>query len=314
MGQQDGFCPAGWWVLVVWPHFDRNSIPLQILKQITSITIIIPIWSRVVHWSQPGHNGPKTGAQPGFRAKLDPSDLGPNTTHFGPNPTHRVTKKSSDPIQPNPLICFEKLLLLLFLLLLWELFQKNEGHPVCWNNMKTALLWPCIVRGVWLNRNQFISSSNLRNYAFNNHWYFSVSISVGRESKRKIHTWFPHKAGEGGVVLALCSTKCTWSRLICTLLQMQVSSSIYIVINIEIMHLITTHIFMYQHWPRVGLTRWLDREGWGWVQLPFCEIGQVSRIVCWVALGHWLSLYLIGLGRVQSGLCWVQGLDGWVWP
>src|SRR6266581_6870088 len=71
----------------------------------------------------------------------------------------------------------------------------------------------------------------------------------------------PIKLGKGGGVLALCSTKCTWSRLICTLLQMQVLSSIYIFINIEIMHLITTHIFMYQHWPRVGLTRWLDREG-----------------------------------------------------
>src|SRR6266568_9296410 len=105
--------------------FDRNSIPLQILKQITSITIIIPIWSRVVHWSQPGHNGLKTGAEPGFRAKLDPSDLGPNTTHCGPNPSQRVTKKSSDPIQLNPLICFGKLLLLLSLLLLWELFWKK---------------------------------------------------------------------------------------------------------------------------------------------------------------------------------------------
>src|SRR6266496_3066301 len=81
----------------------------------------------------------------------------------------------------------------------------------------------------------------------------------------------PKKLGKGGgVVLALCSTKCTWSRLICTLLRMQVSSSIYIVINIEIMHLMTTDMFMYQHWPCVGLTRWLDREGRGWVQLLFC--------------------------------------------
>ena len=71
-------------------------------------------------------------------------------------------------------------------------FEKNLGHPVCWNNMKTHLLWPCIVWGVWLNRNQFILSSNLRNYVFNNYWYFSVSISVSRESKRKNTHMIPH--------------------------------------------------------------------------------------------------------------------------